>query len=208
VSVIAIDGQSAAGKSTAARMVAKDLHGSLIDTGAILRAATARALQEGAAGVGVDSLHALLSDRPPYTQSDADAFYTIEIESAISRMSANTAMQDSLTRRIRAIACQPRLHVVVGRSIGMTVLPAADLKVYLTCSLHSRAIRKAQQLHIDSDDALALLTRRDEADASRKAYAPQRHPESVHIDTTEWSARAVADAIIAAFRALFTDPNA
>ncbi len=199
MSIIAIDGDSAVGKSAAARIVAIDLKGSVIDTGQILRATTARALELDRSLCTPQALRQLI--KSIYVADyDPSNLYTLDIEIAVPVLSAKEAIQDELTQLIRGTPTQNRLHIIVGRTIGTTVVPYADLKVYLTASLEVRAARKAAQLRVTPVQAAELLTRRDAADANRDVNPARRNPEAVQIDTSKLSPSKVAHRIVYAFR--------
>ncbi|HJU76097.1 MAG TPA: (d)CMP kinase [Gemmatimonadaceae bacterium] len=196
--VIAIDGPAASGKSSTAHRVAAKLGFHHIDSGALYRAATARAL--------------LLGDKPdswtPTTVLDAarpislidsgrefapaldGALLDAEIRRAdvtanVSRVAQMQPVRDWVNALVREAASM-RDVVVDGRDMGTAVFPDADLKVYLVADPWERARRRLIQTlsRNPNDDEIAVeterLVRRDAADATQSAAAK----DAVLVDTT------------------------
>jgi len=143
--VIAIDGPAGSGKSTIAKGVAKALGLRRLDTGAMYRALTLRAVR---AGVGPEDASGLagLARRTRFTFKDSqvvvngrqvgDAIRSPEVSGVVSKVAAHRAVRKELVRRQREIIGK-RGVVVEGRDIGTVVCPDADLKVFLTASPRS-----------------------------------------------------------------------
>lgn len=181
---IAIDGPAGAGKSTVAKMVADKLGYLYIDTGAMYRALTYFVLQEGLDPHSEEQVYQLLQKMDlrliPSTDTGVSCRVFIgeqEITEEIrkptvsqyvsivaSHSSVRTAMVE-LQRRMAAL----NDVVMDGRDIGTTVLPNADLKIFLSASVEERAKRRYQELLskgvvLDFDQLIAEIKQRDLAD--------------------------------------------
>ncbi len=202
---IAIDGPSAAGKSTIALALAQELGYLYFDTGVMYRAVTLAALEQGVSIQDEDALVCLIDrvhiDVSPPTVDDGRQ-YTVcldgrdvtwdlrrpDVERNVSPVSAYPRVRSALTQQQRRIAQQGRV-IMVGRDIGTVVLPDADLKVYLDASVETRAQRRYLEnrqrgAQLSYEEVLADMRRRDKIDSER-ATAPLRAAEdAVIIDTT------------------------
>jgi cytidylate kinase len=126
-----------------------------------------------------------------------------EVTAAVSAVSAVPEVRSRITELQRSIAAAaPRGIVVEGRDIGTTVLPAADVKIFLTASPEARAARRSAEL-VGTDGTLAdvsatreALARRDAADAGRKASPMARADDAVEVDTTELTLEEVIDHVV------------
>ena len=184
VSVIAIDGPVAAGKTAVGRKLAQSLGFAYLDTGIMYRAITWLALKndvpvedEKALGdlartspielVGINSDHvsvAGLTVGPELREPPVDR--------NVSVVSKATSVRTEMVAQQRKIADQTNI-VMIGRDIGTVVLPDADLKIYLTASPENRAKRRWQEMQ-DRGQVVELMTvlsetlKRDEIDTGRE----------------------------------------
>jgi CMP/dCMP kinase len=160
---IAIDGPAGSGKSTVGEQLAQRLGYLYIDTGAMYRAVAWLALQEGvditdgptlaklAQHARIVIAHPHIDDGRQYTVTVDGHDVTWEIRNAavtsiVSPVSAHTEVRAILIAQQREMARQHDGTVMVGRDIGAIVLPNADLKIYLTASLHERTRRRYTEL--------------------------------------------------------------
>jgi cytidylate kinase len=191
---IAIDGPAASGKSTLAKTLAESLGYLYFDTGAMYRAVTLAALQQGVpidSGVEMESLARRVHiDLRPASRADGrlydvlldgmDCTWAIrnqEVDANVSQVSAYAGVRTALTEQQRRIAERGGV-VMAGRDIGTVVLPNADLKIFLNASLSERAKRRYTELMArgetaDLQDVSASIEKRDQIDANR-AVAPLR----------------------------------
>lgn len=201
--IVAIDGPSGTGKSSTSRAVAARLGLAYLDTGAQYRAITwwmlhnAIDVNDPAAVAAAAGRPAIVSGTDPaapaITADGVDVsgpIRTPEVTSAVSAVSAVPAVRSRITELQRAIAASaPEGIVVEGRDIGTTVLPAADLKIFLTASADARAARRNGELGGRTAAELAgtrqALARRDAADSSRTASPLAKAADAVEVDTTE-----------------------
>jgi len=200
---IAIDGPCGAGKSTLARKVAEKLGYVYVDTGAIYRTVGLYARRNGVDTRDAAAVSALLPGLRIEMEYGADGLQHMrlngedvtaairehEISACASHVSAIPAVRAFLLDMQRQCA---REHSVVmdGRDIGTTVLPQADVKIYLTAAAEVRARRRYDELlsrgqSADYDRVLSDVVARDEEDMNR-AVSPLRQAEdAVVVDTTE-----------------------
>jgi cytidylate kinase len=199
---VAIDGPAGSGKTTTARNVARRLGFRHVDTGAMYRAVTWKALDteadlndvavvgkiaEGIEIVFVDedgSPKQVLVDGVDVTQGIRSA----EVTQNVSLVSSYPVVRRSMVRIQRRMAREGNV-VLEGRDIGSVVLPSAEVKIYLDASTEERARRRLKELESKGmdqtiEDVLADIQRRDRFDSSREA-SPLRIPVGAHIiDTT------------------------
>lgn len=220
---IAVDGPAASGKSTIARLVARDLGLLYLDTGTMYRAVTWLALRRGldladeravtalaaAATFSFPSLGGTEQVNPPIVVDGLDATDGIReppVDAGVSIVASYAGVRAALVRQQQSIA---RAHgvVMVGRDIGTVVLPGADLKVYLLASAEERARRRyaervAQGQPADYEQIRQAMEQRDRLDAGR-VHSPLRPADdAVLLDTTGLSIDEVAARVLALARAV------
>jgi 3-phosphoshikimate 1-carboxyvinyltransferase len=203
--VIAIDGPSASGKGTVARLVAKELGFHYLDSGALYRLV---ALGAGGTDAAAAAAFAAKLSTPGFEEEQviyegrdvSDAIRTEQVSVAASFVAALPAVRAALLERQRAFRKPPGL-VAEGRDMGSVVFPEAELKVFLTASPEARAERRYKQLKEKGIAAtlaalLQDLRERDARDATRSAAPLKQSPGARSLDTTSMSA-AQAAALIA-----------
>ncbi len=211
--IIAIDGPAGAGKSTVARSVARRLGVAYLDTGAMYRALTWLALESSVPPSDEPGLVALARDNPIEIESteDGDRVRVVgrdvtaeirlpEVARHVSEVSAHPGVRSEIVAAQRALLSQGS-WVSDGRDVGTVVCPEADLKVFLTASLHERARRRRADLGargVVSDERTVLddVRRRDHADSTRSASPLRIAQGAVVIDSSQLDADAVADLIV------------
>jgi cytidylate kinase len=170
--VVAVDGPSGSGKSSVSREVARRLGLRYLDTGAMYRALTWWALDQGAdlddgphVGELARKLPLEIGDTSGTTVVTVDgtdvsaAIREPRISAAVSKVATNLEVRAELVRRQREIAAAGDI-VVEGRDITTVVAPDADVRVLLTASEGARLARRALEVH-GSDDAAAIAATRD-----------------------------------------------
>lgn len=195
--VITIDGPAGAGKSTAARALARRLGFRLLDTGAMYRALAWAVREAGLPPEDTPALRALLDQTLVVLDGDAVLVngrdVTGEIRSpAIGELTSVLTMlrpvRDKITPAQRALA-SPGGVVLEGRDTGSVVCPDAEVKFYLDATLEARARRRREEL-AERGIAAELATvreevaRRDRQDMGRAIAPLVRPPDAVLIDTT------------------------
>lgn len=203
--IVAIDGPCGAGKSSVAKVVARELGFSCLDTGAMYRAVAWLAKHNG---VDLDDNGALgkvareceiafghTNGDPTPNQVFVDGhdvtsdIRTAEIDKAVSPVSAAPAVREALVLQQQRIG-NAGDYVVEGRDIGTVVFPNAEVKVFLTASPEERAHRRVRQNadrcvgSIDYEEVLADIIRRDRADTIRETSPLKKADDAVEIDST------------------------
>ena len=207
--VIAIDGPSASGKGTVAKLVAGKLGFHYLDSGALYRlvALGAKGADEAAAVAVAARLPTprFEGERVILEGRDvSDAIRTEEVSTAASFVARIPDVRRALLARQRAFRRLPGL-VAEGRDMGSVVFPYAELKVFLTASPEARAERRYKQLK-DKGIAATLaallqdLRERDARDATRSAAPLKQSPEARSLDTTAMSAEQAAALIAGWYR--------
>jgi CMP/dCMP kinase len=195
--VVAMDGPSGSGKSSASRGIARALGLRYLDTGAMYRAITWWMLTHGVdladpAAIAARALDPVLTmgtdpDAPAVAVDGADAagpIRTAEVTAAVSAVSAVPEVRRRLVAEQREIIGAGGI-VVEGRDIGTVVAPGAPVKIYLTASADARASRRTAELTGTTVQAQkAAMARRDTLDSTRKTDPLAMAPDAVELDTT------------------------
>jgi len=195
--VITIDGPAGAGKSTAARALARRLGFRLLDTGAMYRALAWAVREARLAPEDTPALRAVLDATTVALEGDRVLVngrdVTGEIRSPVigeltSVLTMLRAVREKMTPMQRALAADGGV-VLEGRDTGSVVCPDADVKFYLDATLEARARRRREELAergvaLDLDLVREEVARRDRQDMGR-AIAPLVRPaDAVLVDTT------------------------
>jgi cytidylate kinase len=198
--IVAIDGPAGSGKSTVARELADRLGFRYLDTGAMYRALTWLALEEGIDLDDPARLAALARDEPIRFEGDrveaAGTDVTEEIRSPridrrVSTVARHSEVREIMRERQRELA-EAGDAVIEGRDIGTVVCPEAEVKVYLVADQRERARRRLSDRPEIGAEALATdLRLRDESDAQQMRPAP----DAETIDTTDLTVDEVLDRI-------------
>lgn len=212
-SVIAIDGPAGAGKSTIAKIAAKQLGYIYIDTGAMYRAVAWRVLQKYVPPVSTEQIISCVQDIDIKLSYDGRqnmqvevngtnvtaAIRTPEVTALVSQVAAVGEVREKMVELQRNMAKQGKI-LMDGRDIGTCVLPDADLKIFLTASVEERARRRARQMQkkgydMDVEEIKKDITARDEADMKREISPLKKADDAVLLDTTDMTIEEVLNAI-------------
>ena len=199
---IAIDGPAGAGKSTIARLTAKKLGYLYVDTGALYRTVGYAAWQRGIDPADPDRVAAMLPEITVDLRFDQDGVQqtllngenvSAEIRSPemsryASQVSAHKAVRDYLLWLQRKLAKEHNV-IMDGRDIGTTVLPDANLKIYLTATPEDRARRRFDEylskgVSVDYDKLLNDIKQRDYDDSHREISPMRRAEDAKLVDTS------------------------
>lgn len=207
--IIALDGPAGAGKSSVSKMVAKRLNCTYLDTGAMYRAITYEALKRNISEekeivqmvenlnmdicAKEDTMHVFIGG-----EDITQYLRTSEVSSNVSRISAFQGVRNAMVKLQRKVAEKGNV-VLDGRDIGTVVLPDAGLKIFLTASVHTRALRRYKELK-DTDTTLERIEeeikRRDNLDMTRKISPLRKADDAILLDNSDLTLEETADKII------------
>ena len=156
--IVAIDGPAGSGKSTVARLIARDRGFTYLDTGAMYRSVAYLALQRGVDLSDEEAVTAIACAEPvSFGRTDGggqsvsvagqdvtQAIRTPEVDASVSRVASIPGVRHEMVRQQRALSGEGDV-VAEGRDIGTVVFPQAQVKVFLTASPQTRAHRRADQ---------------------------------------------------------------
>jgi len=204
--VIAIDGPAGSGKSTVAKLVAKETGLPYLDTGAMYRAITFAVLQRSIDPADWATIDQVLPDIDfdlsvtSVVVDGVDATEAIrgaDVTTHVSAVAANPAVRQAMLILQREWIRKSSGGVLEGRDIGTVVVPHAALKVYVTASVRERARRRALEAGLNIDEVEADLVRRDKADSERKDSPLRPADDAVTVDTTGYGIEQVVERIVA-----------
>ena len=206
---IAIDGPSAAGKSTIAKLLAKQLHYAHLDTGAMYRCAAYAAITQGLNLEDEAALQAMLTHLDIHFDEDGAVFIngedvskqirTNDISMAASKVSAYPSVRAALVAKQRCIAAN-KGYILDGRDIGTVVLPDAEIKIYMVASVEARSQRRYQEyldkgMDITYEEIYHDIEKRDYQDSHRAASPLRKADDAVEIDTSNMTIDEVVEKI-------------
>jgi cytidylate kinase len=189
--IIAIDGPAAAGKGTLARRIAAALSLPYLDTGLLYRAVGRLVLDAGDDPADPAAAVAAAS-RLTETDLKRHDLRGPEADRAASQVASIPGVRAALLDYQRHYG-NTNGAVLDGRDIGTIVFPNADIKLFVTASLHARALRRHTELlqrgdPVSIEDVEADLAARDEADRNRTAAPLKPAPDATQFDTTDMDA--------------------
>lgn len=203
---VAIDGTSSSGKSTMAKALAAYAGYTYIDTGAMYRAVTLYCLQNGLIADGkvdekalaerIDGIRItfkLCPEGGQHTLLNAvdveQEIRGLEVSNNVSLVAAITFVRHEMVRQQQALAKKKGV-VMDGRDIGTTVLPDAEIKVFVTSSALVRAQRRYAEMlakgdtSVTLDDIVKNVEMRDHLDSTRKESPLRQAPDAILLDST------------------------
>ncbi len=210
---IAIDGPAGAGKSTIAKMVAKELGFVYVDTGAMYRTMALSFLRQGidpadeaaiAAACGGVDITIRYEDGAQQVflngENVTGLIRTEEVGNMASSTSVYMPVREKLVELQKQLAARENV-IMDGRDIGTCVLPDAPVKIYLTASSRVRAERRYKELtkkglSCDLDEIRKDIEERDHRDMHREHSPLKQAEDAVLLDSSPMTAQEVAGAII------------
>lgn len=218
---IAIDGPAGAGKSTIARRVARELSFIYVDTGAMYRAMALYLLRREVNRDDTEQIGNICQDAEisiEYQNGEQIVLLNGENVNSYLRTEevGNMASVSSAVPRVREklLSLQRKLAkdmsvVMDGRDIGTTILPDADVKIYLTASSLTRAKRRYLELQekgtvCNLDDIQKDIEERDQRDMSREISPLRQAEDAVLVDSSNLTIQQVVDRILQIFRSKTT----
>lgn len=214
---IAIDGPAGAGKSTIAKAVAKELEFIYVDTGAMYRAMALYLIRKGIFPKEQEKMEEACKNAEISIVYEKGAQQVIldgenvteylrqeEVGNMASVSSVNPKIREKLVELQRVLASKENV-VMDGRDIGTCVLPHADVKIYLTASARTRALRRCKELE---EKGIACVLEEIEADINDRDYrdmhrdiSPLKQAEdAVLLDSSNMNITEVKDEIIRLYK--------
>jgi len=205
--IITIDGRAASGKSVSARLLARRIGASFLDTGAMYRAVTLAAMRAKVDIENEEAVLKVLSEKEfDFTSRGRDGQMVVKLDgvdvSGAIREPAVTAnaqyvassakVRKKLVEMQRRYALGQRCLVTEGRDQGTIAFPEANIKFYLTASPDERARRRQQELSADGkkvslQDVRRAIRSRDESDEGRSSGPLKAAEGAIVVDTTDMS---------------------
>ena len=201
---VAIDGPAGAGKSTIAKLVAKEKGYIYVDTGAMYRALAIHFLKKGVTPENTpDVINACRdADVSIRYENGVQQVYlngenvtgmlrTEEVGNMASKTSAVPEVREKLLELQRTLAKENDV-IMDGRDIGTNILPDADVKIYLTASVETRAKRRYDELKekgedCDLDQIAQDIKERDERDMNRETAPLKKAEDAILVDSSNMS---------------------
>ena len=211
--IIAIDGPAGSGKSTIARLIAKDKGLIYLDTGAMYRLVTLKALNKGILGNNdlnyleeikklLDNLNIDIKENGFYLD-DVDVSEEIRkpvVSENVSDVAAIREVREKMVDLQRKFS-ESKNVILDGRDIGTVVFPNADLKIFLVADAKERAKRRYRELiekgeNVEIEEIYENILKRDKIDSTRKESPLKKAKDAVEVDTTSKSIEEVKNEIL------------
>lgn len=210
---IAIDGPAGAGKSTVAKQVAKELGFLYIDSGAMYRALTLRALELGIDPNNEYLLNQYLLENNISLINEGDYLKVIvngldvtdqirspEVSNNVSLVASHKSVRETMVDKQRELSKNGNV-VMDGRDIGTNVLPDAEIKIFLIASIEERANRRYKELiekgyKVRLDELVKEITVRDKKDQERAVAPLKMANDAILIDSSNLSINEVVQKIV------------
>ncbi|EEK62941.1 MULTISPECIES: (d)CMP kinase [Bacillus] len=217
---IAIDGPAAAGKSTVAKVVAKELCYVYIDTGAMYRTLTYAALEQKVDIENEEQLMEVVKNvNIEFQQGEntqlvflngqdvSEVIRTPDVTNRVSIVAKHRLVREEMVRRQQELAKKGGV-VMDGRDIGTHVLPDAEVKIFMLASVEERAERRhLENLNKGFDSNLEQLkeeiAQRDKLDSEREVSPLKKADDALELDTTSLSIEEVVQKIMSIVSGVF-----
>ncbi len=203
--IIAIDGYSSTGKSSFAKLIAKEFGFLYLDSGALYRGVTLIAVEhsliDGSNNIDEEKLLALLPGADLHFETDADGCKTymgrrciekeirsLAVSRKVSPIAALPSVREFVDGKLRELGRRKRV-VIDGRDIGSTVFPDAELKIFMTADPEIRAMRRMKEMEskgekVNFQDVLDNVRERDYIDSHRAASPLTKAADAVVLDNS------------------------
>ena len=216
--IIAIDGPAGSGKSTISKLVAKDLDLIYLDTGAMYRLVTLKALKMGILDGNLedlDKINELLDNLEIDIREDGFYLDGVDVSEEIRKpiVSENVSKIAAIKEvRIKMVDLQRAFSkeknvILDGRDIGTVVFPNADLKVFLVADARERANRRYKELtekgeNVSLEEIYQNILMRDKIDSTREEAPLKKAEDAVEVDTTSKNIDEVKEKILNLYKNL------
>ena len=206
--IIAIDGPAGSGKSTIAKLIAEDLGLVYLDTGAMYRLVTLKALNEGILG-NLDKIVKMLDDlridikKNGFYLDDTNVSEEIRkpiVSENVSDIAAIREVREKMVDLQRKFS-ESKNVILDGRDIGTVVFPNADVKIFLIADAKERANRRYKELvskveNVKIEEIYENILKRDKIDSTRKESPLKKADDAIEVDTTSKDIEEVKNEIL------------
>ena len=206
--IIAIDGPAGSGKSTIAKLIAEDLGLVYLDTGAMYRLVTLKALNDGILG-NLDKIIKMLDDlridikKNGFYLDDTNVSEEIRkpvVSENVSDIAAIREVREKMVDLQRKFS-ESKNVILDGRDIGTVVFPNADVKIFLVADAKERANRRYKELvakgeNVRIEEIYENILKRDEIDSTRKESPLKKADNAIEVDTTSKNIEEVKNEIL------------
>ena len=206
--IIAIDGPAGSGKSTIAKLIAEDLELVYLDTGAMYRLVTLKALNDGILG-NLDKIIKMLDNLNIDIKENGFYLDDIDVSEEIRKPVVSENVSDiAAIREVREkmVDLQRKFSesknvILDGRDIGTVVFPNADVKIFLVADAKERANRRYKELvkkgeNVKIEEIYENILKRDEIDSTRKESPLKKAEDAIEVDTTSKNIEEVKNEIL------------
>lgn len=203
--IIAVDGYSSTGKSSFARLIAREFSFQYLDSGALYRGVTLFAIENGLVSsdgtIDVPAMEAALETLDIHFEGSGDGgctfmgdrciekdIRTLAVSGKVSPVAAMPQVREYVDRRLRLLGRKKRA-VLDGRDIGTTVFPDAELKIFMTADVEVRAMRRMKEMQskgedVRFEDVLRNLQERDYIDSHREVSPLAKAKDAIVLDNS------------------------
>lgn len=206
--IIAIDGPAGSGKSTIAKLIAEDLGLVYLDTGAMYRLVTLKALNDGILG-NLDKTIKMLDDlridikKNGFYLDDTNVSEEIRkpvVSENVSDIAAIREVREKMVDLQRKFS-ESKNVILDGRDIGTVVFPNADVKIFLIADAKERANRRYRELvakgeNVKIEEIYENILKRDKIDSTRKESPLKKADDAIEVDTTSKNIEEVKNEIL------------
>lgn len=211
--VVAIDGPAGTGKGTVAKIVGEKLDLVNIDTGAMYRSVTLKALREGVSPTDIEKIDNILKDIDIQLKQNNGVkqilldgedvtkdIRTPKVDDNVAKFSAIASVREKMTDLQREMGKTQNI-IMEGRDIGTTVFPNADIKIYLDATFEERANRRykqniEKQIQCTYDEVLQSIIERHKLETQRELSPLKQAEDAIYIDTTNMTIDEVVENVI------------
>ena len=206
--IIAIDGPAGSGKSTIAKLVAKELGLVYLDTGAMYRLVTLKALNEGILD-DLDKIKEMLDNLNIDIRENGFYLDNTDVSEEIRKpiVSENVSSVAAIHEvRKKMVDLQRKFSesknvILDGRDIGTVVFPNADVKIFLVADTKERANRRYKELiskgeNVKIEEIYENILKRDKIDSTRKESPLKKADDAIEVDTTSKNIKEVKNEIL------------
>ena len=206
--IIAIDGPAGSGKSTIAKLIAEDLGFVYLDTGAMYRLVTLKALNDGILG-NLDKIIKMLDNLNIDIKENGFYLDDIDVSEEIRKPVVSENVSDiAAIREVREkmVDLQRKFSesknvILDGRDIGTVVFPNANVKIFLIADAKERANRRYRELvakgeNVKIEEIYENILKRDEIDSTRKESPLKKADNAIEVDTTSKNIEEVKNEIL------------